>query len=148
MVVEDDHISTGEGRCIIREQTVADVIHLQAFVPIEPIRAAKWPVPQQDIDVSLRNICMIFLQMKFLVQHVEIKQRGEEAEEGEEHEEVESWGFRWCHGNWEKKGTDYLYGARKEGRVDQRYNAFNRVTVQELQRVLRKTSTTDICHSF
>ena len=52
-MVEDNNISSGVGRGVIGEEAAADVVQLQAFVSVKSIGDSKWPVPQQDGNISL-----------------------------------------------------------------------------------------------
>lgn len=74
--MEDNHISCIIGRGIVSEKTPADVVQLQTFVPVEPVGAAERPVPQQDADVSPRNIWMVFSQIELLVEEGVVEKRG------------------------------------------------------------------------
>lgn len=79
--MEDNHISCIIGRGVVSEKTPADVVQLQTFVPIKPVGAAERPVPQQNADVSLRNIWMVFLQKELMVEEGVIEKRGEGNDE-------------------------------------------------------------------
>lgn len=84
--MEDHHISCIIGSGVVSEKTPADVVQLLTFVPVEPVGAAERPVPQQDADVSLRNICMVFLQTELLVEEGVIEKSGESNEEKQKEE--------------------------------------------------------------
>ncbi|PWA16011.1 hypothetical protein CCH79_00019356 [Gambusia affinis] len=85
------------GGFVIREETVANAIHLQTFVPTETVGPPKWPVPQQDAEIPLRSRRRVLLHVSHLDDQVVIKQQWEGAEEEEDDSEEEEWSEPTCH---------------------------------------------------
>lgn len=84
LVVEDDHVGRAVSRGVVGEETPADVVQLQTFVPVEAVGAAERPVPQQDAEVPRGNICLVFLRVEGLVERAVVEEGGEAHEEEEE----------------------------------------------------------------